>query len=147
MIKEITALETFLVRHAVLRADKNIESCRFEGDNLQTTKHFGFFDEDKLIGVASVYEVSQNHFSEIKRLQLRGMAVLESYQKKGIGKELIFFIEKHALENQINLIWFNARISAVLFYEKLGYDRFGKEFDIPEIGKHFVMQKRFNVKN
>ena len=147
MIKEITALETFLVRHPVLRAGKNVESCRFDGDNLETTKHFGFFEHDKLVGVASVYEFKNNNFSETKQLQLRGMSVLKNYQKQGIGQKLLIHCEKYAIQCNIKLIWFNARISAVLFYEKLGYDRFGKEFDIPEIGKHFVMQKRFNVKN
>ena len=34
-IKKISALETFPVRHPVLRAEKPIESCHFEGDDLE----------------------------------------------------------------------------------------------------------------
>lgn len=147
MIKKITALETFLVRHPVLRAGKNVESCRFDGDNLETTKHFGFYDHDKLVGVASVYEFKNNNFSETKQLQLRGMSVLKNYQKQRIGQKLLIHCEKYAIQCNIKLIWFNARINAVPFYEKLGYSVFGNEFYISEIGVHFNMIKRFNVKS
>ena len=40
-IKQIAALETFPVRHPVLRAEKLIESCHFDGDTLVTTVPFG----------------------------------------------------------------------------------------------------------
>ncbi len=147
MIKKITSLETFLVRHPVLRAGKNVESCFFDGDNLETTKHFGYFDHDKLVGVASIYEFENNNFSETKQLQLRGMSVLENYQKQGIGQKLLIHCEKYAIQKNIKLIWFNARINAVPFYEKLGYSVFGNEFYISEISVHLNMIKRFNVKN
>ncbi len=146
MIKKIASLDTFLVRHPVLRAYKNIESCHFDGDNLETTKHFGFFDAEKLVGVASVFENININFIENKQLQLRGMAVLENYQNKGIGKKLVLNCENFAFHNQVELIWFNARLNAVSFYEKLGYSKFGKAFDILEVGKHFEMFKVFDIK-
>lgn len=42
-IKKITDLETYSVRHVVLRKGKPIETCRFEGDDLPSTSHFGYF--------------------------------------------------------------------------------------------------------
>ena len=41
-IKEIHFQETFEVRHPVLREGRPIETCFFDGDELETTKHFGF---------------------------------------------------------------------------------------------------------
>lgn len=55
-IKRITADETYPLRHAILRYGKPLETCFFDGDNLDTTKHFGAFKDSKLVGVVSYYE-------------------------------------------------------------------------------------------
>ena len=55
-IKEISAQETFLVRYLVLRLGKPIETCFFDGDNLEQTKHFGYFDNVNIVCVVSVYK-------------------------------------------------------------------------------------------
>ena len=143
MIKIISALDTFLVRKPVLRPNKNIDSCRFVGDDLKTTIHFGYYNDEKIVGVASLFELKNINFDVINQYQLRGMAVLNDYQKLGIGEKLMNYCENHSVKKNINLIWFNARISAVPFYEKLGYQKFGNLFIIPEIGDHLVMFKLF----
>lgn len=143
MIKEIYPFETFLVRHPVLRADKNIETCVFDGDDLITTKHFGYFINAKLIGVASIYQNRNLNFLELNQLQLRGMAILKNHQKNGFGEKLLNYCENYAIKNKIELIWFNAREIAIPFYKNLGYDIFGSFFHIPEIGNHILMFKRF----
>lgn len=140
MIKEITIPEVFSVRHPVLRPGKPLATCHFECDDLPSTKHFGYFDVEKLIGIISVFK-SNHAFFEENQFQIRGMAVLTAYQKKGIGAQLIRYAEQY-IQNQIgNVIWLNARIIAVGFYEKLGYQIIGDPFEIPEIGTHFVMFK------
>ena len=62
-IKKITALETFPVRHPVLRAEKPIESCNFDGDTLETTVHFGLYDSHNLLGVVSLFESKNDLFT------------------------------------------------------------------------------------
>ena len=47
-IKKITAFETIIVRHPVLRPGRPIESCHFDGDELLTTSHFGLYFENQL---------------------------------------------------------------------------------------------------
>ena len=42
-IQKITSTETYPVRHIVLRAGKPIESCQFDGDELGSTHHFGYY--------------------------------------------------------------------------------------------------------
>ena len=42
------------------------------------------------------------------------------------------------------LLWCNARIIAVEFYKKIGFQIKGEEFDIPDIGKHYFMYKKIN---
>ncbi|MNF36440.1 Acetyltransferase (GNAT) family protein [compost metagenome] len=144
-IKKISALETFPVRHPVLRTEKPIESCHFEGDDLETTVHFGLFDENNLIGVISIFEAKNKLFPEERQFQIRGMAVLKEYQKKGLGATLVNHCEKYCLDNNADLIWFNARTEATGFYEKMGYQKIGASFDIKDVGEHFVMSKKIKA--
>lgn len=140
-IHQIEAEETFSVRQPVLRPGKPIESCHFEGDNLGTTAHFGLYKNDKIIGVVSVFKVQNPNFIRKEQYQIRGMAVLEKYQRKGLGVQLVKKAEHYVKEKKGDLIWFNARESAVPFYEKLNYKTKGNPFEINEIGTHFVMLK------
>ena len=141
IIKQISALDTFPVRHPVLRNGKPIESCQFEGDNLKSTIHFGLFESDKIQAVISLFEVNNVQFVSEKQHQIRGMAVLEQHQKKGFGEMLILNAEHYCVQQQSNLIWFNARQEAVGFYKKMGYSTVGLPFNIEGVGEHVVMFK------
>jgi GNAT superfamily N-acetyltransferase len=145
IFKEINYLDTFPVRSPVLRQGKPIETCFFLGDDAVSTTHFGLFTENKLIGVASVFTINNENFAQKNQLQLRGMAILKEYQSSGFGKLLLEEIFNFIKINQTELLWFNARDTAVPFYEKLGCIKKGASFEIPEIGAHFLMYKYFNV--
>lgn len=92
-----------------------------------------------MVGVISIFEEKNKLFDLKKQFQIRGMAVLEEFQKTGIGNNLIKYSENY-LKSE-TLIWFNARVIAVDFYKNLGYQIIGNSFEIDEIGKHFVMYK------
>jgi ribosomal protein S18 acetylase RimI-like enzyme len=141
-IKEISAFETIIVRHPVLRFGKPIESCRFDGDDLPTTTHFGLFYEDQLSAVISVFQAKNNLFPEVNQFQIRGMAVLEHHQKKGFGEALLKYCENQIRNKSGKIIWFNAREAAVGFYEKSKYQRVGNGFEIADIGIHYVLFKK-----
>jgi ribosomal protein S18 acetylase RimI-like enzyme len=141
-IKEISAFEIIIVRHPVLRFGKPIESCRFEGDDLPTTKHFGLFYEDQLSAVISVFEEKSILFFEENQFQIRGMAVLEQHQKKGFGEAFLKYCENYIQNNKGSVIWFNAREIAIGFYEKASYQKIGDSFEIADIGIHYVLFKK-----
>ena len=140
-IKKITAFETLIVRHPVLRPGKPIETCHFEGDDLPTTSHFGLYVENQLAAVISAFKVQNKLFSEENQYQIRGMAVLEEFQKKGFGEELLKHCENEIKLKKGNLIWFNARETAVGFYKKSGYEVLGNQFEIPDVGPHYILFK------
>jgi GNAT superfamily N-acetyltransferase len=142
-IKEIDKKNTYSVRHLVLRKGKPIASCYFDGDEKESTRHFGLIIDEKVVGVVSVFEQKSEHFYENKQFQIRGMAVLEEYQQKGYGKLLIKKVETYCLELNVDLIWFNARENAKKFYQKLNYTTSGKSFVIENIGLHYTMFKKF----
>ncbi len=141
-IEEITFQETFSVRHPVLRAGKPIESCHFDGDDLASTKHFGIFIDNTLVGITSLFMQHHSFFNHETQMQMRGMAVLNSHQKQGFGEKLLAACENYLRNEKISLLWFNARAKAVPFYEKLGYQIMGNSFEIGDIGMHFVMYKQ-----
>lgn len=141
-ITTITISETFSVRHPVLRAGKPIESCHFEGDDLATTTHLGLFTDNDLIGIISIFEVKSALFDDEKQFQLRGMAVLEGHQKKGFGEKLVRHAEQYLKAENASLIWFNARLTAMEFYKKMGYTTVGEAFIIDTVGTHYVMFKK-----
>jgi GNAT superfamily N-acetyltransferase len=144
-IKKINYLDTFPVRSSVLRQGKPIETCSFLGDDAVDTTHFGLYIENNIIGVASVFTSNNENFDNKTQFQLRGMAILKEYQNMGFGKLLIEEIFNFIESTQVELLWFNARETAVPFYEKLGCIKKGNSFEITEIGTHFLMYKYFNI--
>ena len=141
-LKQITSQDTFIVRQPVLRPGKGIETCIFDGDDLPTTIHFGVFDENELVGVISIFKASHSLFTDDNQFQIRGMAVLESQQKKGLGEKLVLHAEDYIRKQQGERIWFNAREIAVGFYQKMGYAIIGDVFNIPTVGPHYAMHKK-----
>lgn len=141
LIQKITAKQTYTVRHLVLRQGKPIESCCFEGDDLETTTHFGMIVDKNIVGIVSIFQNKSDIFVAENQYQIRGMAVLNDFQQKGFGRELVLYCENYILTINGNLIWLNARENAVKFYQKLGYTTHGNSFIIDGIGSHYVMYK------
>jgi predicted GNAT family N-acyltransferase len=130
-IKEIDKKSTYPVRHLVLRKGKPIESCYFEDDEKDSTRHFGLIIDKKVVGVVSLFEQKNENFNENKKIQ-----------QKGYGKLLIEKVETYCLELNVDLIWFNARENAKSFYQKMNYTTSGKPFLIENIGLHYIMIKK-----
>jgi predicted GNAT family N-acyltransferase len=145
IVKKITYLDTFPVRSAVLRQGKPLETCFFLGDDAEETTHFGLFQDEKLIGVASVFKVNNENFDQNNQFQLRGMAILSEYQGLGFGNLLLKEVCKFVEAKNAEVLWFNARESAIKFYQNFGFSVLGDSFEIPEIGMHFVMFRYFVV--
>ena len=141
-IKKISSSATYPVRHEVLRKGKTIETCQFKGDDDENTVHFGLYQNERLIGIISIFKEKNDLFSETNQFQIRGMAVLEEFQGKGFGAELVKEAENHCINLNTDLIWFNARENAVPFYKKLDYIIIGDSFLIPDVGIHFAMYKK-----
>jgi len=141
-VKAIADTETYPVRHPVLRKGRPLESCAFSGDDLPTTLHLGGFYDQRLSAVATFLKQDNSEMNWTNAYQLRGMAVLSDYQGKGLGMRILKSGEEALIERKAEILWMNARLVAVPFYEKLGYQKKGTAFDIPGIGPHFIMFKR-----
>ncbi|MCH2775218.1 GNAT family N-acetyltransferase, partial [Listeria monocytogenes] len=73
--------------------------------------------------------------------RIRGVATERRMRLKGIGTALLAEGEAEIWTRGEDIIWCNARIVAVGFYEKHGYRKVFKSFVIPGIGEHYLMKK------
>lgn len=136
-VKPILAAETLTIRWIILRPGFPPETAIFEGDNVPTTQHFGGFIGDRLVGVASIYQIpSPDRVTILRAWQLRGMATLPDVRGLGVGKALVAACENAVRNGGDSLLWCNARTSAIDFYAQLGWTVSSDEFDIPTVGLH-----------
>ncbi len=140
-VKTISAKQAHDIRHPVLRKGKPREACMFAEDNMGTTLHIGLFANEQHIGTVTLIENLRPGFHETIQYQLRGMAVLEDFRSKGLGKLMVDEGERMLKERGAQRIWLNARIKALNFYRRLGYEICSKEFEVPIFGPHFQMTK------
>ncbi|WP_273419515.1 GNAT family N-acetyltransferase [Leeuwenhoekiella blandensis] len=140
-VKQITTAETYAVRHPVLRAGRPVETCAMPGDDAEDTFHLGLFDAENLIGVVTFMNAAKPQFTG-KQYQLRGMAVLEAYQGKGLGNLLVAEGEARLKAQGYDLLWCNARIKALNFYTHKGFKIEGEPFEIEPIGTHYLLYKK-----
>lgn len=118
-LSRITPEQTIEVRHRVLWPDKDPSYCVVEGDN--EAWHFGALVEQQLVAVASLF-INGN------QARLRKFATLDELQGKGIGTRLMQFMIQHLHDNNIEMLWCDARQSASGFYQRFGLTVEGKSF-------------------
>ena len=132
-VKEISASDTYDLRHTVLRADFPRNCVHYEQDQIEGSFHLGVFEGEILISVGSFYpKVSfPIEIPPTKKnlpFQLRGMASLPEFRGLGAGT-LLLNTAKFVLDAKgASLLWFNAREKAFPFYERLGYKVIGDLF-------------------
>lgn len=123
------------LRDAVLR--KPIGMRLFDedlrGERLQ--RHFGLFDPQQTLLVCAIaLPLDSIH------VKIRQMAVRREYQRQGLGRRLFASLEALLAGEGFGVLTLHARMSALGFYEALGFSRFGDEFI--EVGlPHVKMRK------
>lgn len=144
-ILRINPSDTYEIRNLMLRPGAPVSECMFAGDDDDQTFHLGAFIDSKLVSVASFY--FENHPEIVDheyQYRLRGMATLETHQRQGLSKALLKMAFPIIKQNQCTLLWCNARTTAKGFYETVGFVSIGEEFNIADVGPHFLMKKDIN---
>jgi predicted GNAT family N-acyltransferase len=143
IVKQIDAKDTYIIRNIVLRPGLPVDTCYFDNDRDDQTFHLGAYIDDKLASIASFYLTTNNDFEDEFQFQLRGMATLPEFQGQGLSSALLKTAFPLIEKNHVKMLWCNARTSAKGFYEKVGFQSSGKEFDVTGVGNHYLMIKRF----
>ena len=92
------------------------------------------FEDEKMLGCCMLVK------SGGSTVRLRQMAVLNNLQGKGIGRALMQLAENIARDLGYKKLTMHARVTAVGFYEKLGYEVVGEMFEEVTI-QHNSMEK------
>lgn len=111
-----------------------------EKDNSENTVHIGFFDNNKLIGVARLIDLDKDV------IHIGRVAIDREYRGRGIGYELIIGCEniaKQILKKEI-IIELSAQIQAEKFYESLGYNQVNDKIYLDAGIEHVDMRKVIN---
>ena len=111
-----------------------------EKDHSENTIHIGYFNDDKLIGVARLIDLDKDV------IHIGRVVIDKEYRGQGIGRELIIGCENIAqqiLKRKI-IIELSAPIQAENFYKSLGYNRV-KDIIYLDAGiEHVDMMKEIN---
>lgn len=140
-VRAITPAQVRQLRHAVLRPFDPPEKLVYAGDDDPDTLHAGAFEGDALVGIASVCREPMPDGSDDGHWRLRGMATLPEARGRGYGRALLEHCFAHIRSQGGTLLWCNARVAALGFYEHLGFVAQGEQFEIVPIGPHYVMTR------
>lgn len=132
----------FALRIEVFVKEQNvpIELELDEKDHSENTIHIGYFDNNKLIGVARLIDMDKDV------IHIGRVAIDKNYRGKGIGRELIIGCENTAkliLKREVT-IELSAQIQAEKFYESLGYNRINDTIYLDAGIEHIDMRKVIN---
>lgn len=122
------------LRYEVLRKPLNLKFTEAQLASENNKYHIGCFSQNTLIAYLMLEPLEE------LKIKMKQVVVLPSKQNSGVGTQLIKYAERFAIEKRFKLICCNARISAVPFYIKSGYEKIGEEF-IEVTIPHFYMEK------
>ena len=111
-----------------------------EKDHSKNTIHIGYFNDNKLIGVARLIDLDKDV------IHIGRVAIDKDYRGKGIGRKLIVDCEniaKQILKKEV-IIELSAQIQAEKFYESLGYNRVNDKIYLDAGIEHVDMRKVIN---
>ena len=132
----------FSLRIEVFVREQNvpIELELDDKDHSDNTVHIGYFNDNKLIGVARLIDMDKDV------IHIGRVVIDKEYRGKGIGRELIIGCEttaKNILKREV-IVELSAQIQAEKFYESLGYNRVNDKIYLDAGIEHVDMRKVIN---
>jgi GNAT superfamily N-acetyltransferase len=138
-IRAITAPETRQLRHQVLRPRQAPETLVYPGDDHPLCLHLGAFQDDIMVGIASIAPEACPALPSLAAWRLRGMATVPLVQRQGYGAALIHAGIAHVRRHDGDILWCHGRTTALPFYQALGFVAVGDVFSVPETGPHVLL--------
>ncbi|MGV3547230.1 MAG: GNAT family N-acetyltransferase [Pedobacter sp.] len=120
VVEQIFPALTWRIRQLAMYPEKEITDMELSED--WDGMHFGLYYQYELTGVVSL-------FIDGTTAQFRKMAVLPNDQGKGFGLLLLQYLVDYCKSQGIENLWCNARVSAIGFYQKLGFATVGETYE------------------
>ena len=131
-IEQVPAYVVWPVRHEVMYPDKDFETVKLKEDD--NGIHLALFDGNELISVVSLFKAGD-------ALQFRKFATRQPYQGQGYGSALLNYVIEFAKNESVLMLWCNARVDALPFYKRFGFEETGTTFCKGEIDYNILELK------
>lgn len=102
--------------------------------NDQYMEMFGAYKDDKIIATIFLTEDDKEH------ARIKSVAILDEYRGKGLGSYLMDYAENIAKGRGYKKVNLMGRVSAEVFYNKIGYKTLSQPYDYHTIS-HIDMEK------
>ena len=149
LVRPASAEEVVDLRLAVLRPGFPREAAIFPLDRDAGTHHFVAVSNGDggnggpIVGCVTISRPRPWH-DQPDAIQLRAMAVAEDFRSAGVGRMLLARVDEQVrtLPPPRPIMWCNARVSAIGFYERCGWTVVSDIFDSPPAGPHVKMTRQ-----
>jgi GNAT superfamily N-acetyltransferase len=140
-VRQVPAAATASLRQRVLRPHQTIEEMSLEGE--EAAVYFGALEGGALLSTARVNpEPPPWEPGAAGWWRLRGMATEPARRSEGLGGLVLAVAVDFAGDSGAVAMWCSARVPAVDFYRRAGFETRGGEWDEPPIGPHILMFRR-----
>lgn len=127
-IVEIAAADTHDLRRRVLRDGTPSDAVAWDGDEDLTTFHLGATADGELVAISTWLRNRYPDRPAEEGYQLRGMATEPAQRGTRVSSALLVAgLERCALL-RADLVWARARVPALSFYERHGFEVVGPEY-------------------
>jgi GNAT superfamily N-acetyltransferase len=133
-VREIPVADTRPLRQQILRPHQTLEELA--GHEPAEATAVGAFLHGQLVSVGFVAPEGG-----AGSWRIRGMATVPEARGRGAGTAVLDALVTHARERGATRVWCNARTPARSLYERAGFVVASDEFEVPQIGPHFVMER------
>ena len=134
VVREIPIADTRPLRRSILRPHQTLEELA--AHEPPGAFAAGAFAAGELVSVGFVAPEG-----EPGAWRVRGMATVPPQRGRGAGAAILEALVAHARGHGAKRIWCNARTPARPLYERAGFVVASAEFELPQIGPHFVMER------
>lgn len=140
MVERLTIDQIMALRVRVLRKGTPATDANYSEDSYADAVHFGIVRDGEAISTSTWFMKECPEQPGVAAMQLKGMAVDDTLQTSGLGRQLIDAGVALAQEQNAALVWARARDSAIGFYEKCGFTVVGDGFiDGPTDMPHHIV--------
>lgn len=119
----------------------SLEECVLVIDDAMETFHCAVRIDAEVVACCTLYPESCERFPDTGVYRLRAMATAPEVRGQGVGKQMLLFGLQECRRRGASIVWCDARLAAVPFYESLGFVALPEVYEVPLIGPHQFMWK------
>jgi len=139
--------DALAVRRRVFVDGQGVDPDLEVDDHEDEATHFVAYEGGEPVGVARLREYDPGEYEgpasreyDEPVAKIERMAVIEAHRGEGVGRRVLEAVEAHAREEGFEQARLHGQIRSAGFYETLGYERVGEEFEEAGI-PHVAMEK------